>query len=269
MSIGDALAEARRQAGLTVPQVAQRVRIRESIIRGIEQDDFSVCGGDFYARGHIRSIADVVGVDPGPLIREYDAEHRPPSAMSAANVFEPSTPIKIREPRSRGLGMTLAAVLLGAVEYATAVIFHSWLDFPFALVAGCLLFFCCWIILKKFRIPTLQRRTSSTLPSREDEHIPDDNEDAEVTRANRIWAVANMSERFLLGASAAAGITAIVQASTNGVFVGGLVAVTAATSLLSVAIAAVERRQTRSVRVKRAQTRADEAWDAFIATREG
>ena len=57
MSIGDTLAEARRQAGLTITQVSQQTRIRESIIRGIEQGDFTTCGGDFYARGHIRSIA--------------------------------------------------------------------------------------------------------------------------------------------------------------------------------------------------------------------
>src|SRR6202012_1076770 len=75
VSIGDTLAEARRQSGLTVTQVSQRTRIRESIIRSVEQDDFSPCGGDFYARGHIRSIAEVVGTDPVPLIRDFDAEH--------------------------------------------------------------------------------------------------------------------------------------------------------------------------------------------------
>ena len=91
MSIGDTLADARRQAGLTVTQVADRTRIRETIIRGIEQDDFSACGGDFYARGHIRSIASVVGIDPVPLIREYDEAHGAPEAMRAADVFEPST----------------------------------------------------------------------------------------------------------------------------------------------------------------------------------
>ena len=47
MSIGEALAEARCQAGLTVTQVSQQTRIRESIIRAIEQGDFSPCGGDF------------------------------------------------------------------------------------------------------------------------------------------------------------------------------------------------------------------------------
>ena len=87
MSIGDTLAEARRQAGLTITQVSQQTRIRESIIQAIEQGDFSPCGGDFYARGHIRSIASVVGVDPAPLIREYDEEHGPLGGMRAAEIF--------------------------------------------------------------------------------------------------------------------------------------------------------------------------------------
>jgi hypothetical protein len=72
VSIGQALARARQQAGLTVADVSQRTRIREGIIRGIEADDFSTCGGDFYARGNIRSIAKVVDTDPAPLVAEYD-----------------------------------------------------------------------------------------------------------------------------------------------------------------------------------------------------
>lgn len=113
MSIGDTLADARRQAGLTIAQVSQRTRVRESIIRGIEQDDFSGCGGDFYARGHIRSIAGVVGVDAAPLIREYEAEHGPPPSITAAQAFEPTKPIRIREPRrSFGLGWILVAVVI-------------------------------------------------------------------------------------------------------------------------------------------------------------
>ena len=117
MSIGDTLAEARRQAGLTITQVSQQTRIRESIIRAIEQGDFSPCGGDFYARGHIRSIADVVGVDPVPLIREYDEEHGPPGSMRASQIFEPATPIKIREPRNLHLGRVLAVALLAVIGF--------------------------------------------------------------------------------------------------------------------------------------------------------
>lgn len=119
MSIGETLAEARRQAGLTITQVSQRTRIRESIIRGIEQNDFSACGGDFYSRGHIRSIAVAVGADPAPLIREYDAEHGPVGGdISAADVFEPATPIRIRERRSPSLSMIVVVVLLGIIGFS-------------------------------------------------------------------------------------------------------------------------------------------------------
>jgi cytoskeletal protein RodZ len=117
VSIGDTLAEARRQAGLTTTEVSQRTMIRETIIRSIEQGDFSPCGGDFYARGHIRSIAEVVGVDPVPLVREYDEEHGPPGNMRASQIFEPATPIKIHEPRNLHLGRVLLVALLAVVGF--------------------------------------------------------------------------------------------------------------------------------------------------------
>ena len=119
MTIGDALAEARRQAGLTITQVSQRTCIRETIIRGIERNDFSACGGDFYARGHIRSIARAVGADPEPLIREYDATQGAPEAITAADVFEPSTPIKLKERRRPNWSLALLVVLAAIVGVAT------------------------------------------------------------------------------------------------------------------------------------------------------
>ncbi len=120
MSIGDTLAEERRQAGLTVTQVSQRTCIRETIIRGIERGDYSACGGDFYARGHIRSIARAVGADPEPLVREYDQTQGAPQAITAADVFEPATPIRIRERRrpNWSAAMVVAlALLVGFVVY--------------------------------------------------------------------------------------------------------------------------------------------------------
>ena len=111
MSIGDALADARRQAGLTITQVSQRTCIRETIIRGIEHGDFSACGGDFYARGHIRSVARAVGADDEELIREYDATHGAPQAIRAADVFEPATPIKIKERRRPNWSLAMVLVL--------------------------------------------------------------------------------------------------------------------------------------------------------------
>jgi cytoskeletal protein RodZ len=122
VSIGDTLAEARRQAGLTISQVSQQTRIRETIIRGIERGDFSACGGDFYARGHIRSIARVIGIDPDMLIREYDAAHGAPHAIRAAEVFEPSTPIRLKEGRTLNWSVAMVLALVVIVGY---VIYHA------------------------------------------------------------------------------------------------------------------------------------------------
>lgn len=117
MSVGDALAQARSQAGLTTAQVSESTCIRETIIRGIERDDFSACGGDFYARGHIRSIARVVGLDPDALVQEYDLTHGAPQAMTAADVFEPSTPIRLRERRSPNWSVAMVLVLAVVLGY--------------------------------------------------------------------------------------------------------------------------------------------------------
>src|SRR5215467_3501317 len=115
MRVGEALAEARGRAGLTVAEVSQRTRIREAIIAGIEREDFSACGGDFYARGDIRSIAKAVGADPEPLICEYDAAHRAPGVLSAVSLDElltPSqTPRRHRLNWTAVLGLALAAAL--------------------------------------------------------------------------------------------------------------------------------------------------------------
>jgi cytoskeletal protein RodZ len=117
MTIGDALAEGRRQAGLTTTQVSQRTCIRETLIRGIERGDFSGCGGDFYARGHIRSMACAVGVNPEPLIAEYDVTMGAPQAISAADVFQPVTPVKLKERRRPNwtAAMALALVVIAGI----------------------------------------------------------------------------------------------------------------------------------------------------------
>lgn len=99
MSIGEALGQARRHAGLSVADVSRRTRIRETLISDIERDDYSRCGADFYARGHIRAIARAVGTDSRPLIEEYDAAH-PPAGMLPGDSQQPAegTPLPSDTP---------------------------------------------------------------------------------------------------------------------------------------------------------------------------
>jgi hypothetical protein len=99
VSIGEVLGVARHRSGLTVSDVSGGTRIRESIIRGIERDDFTACGGDFYARGHIRAIAHAVGTDPRPLIEQYDdAQRARELAAAAITDTAPTAAIRLRDP---------------------------------------------------------------------------------------------------------------------------------------------------------------------------
>ena len=126
MGIGEALAQVRHQAGLTVAEVSQRTRIREALIRDIENNDYSACGGDFYARGHIRAIAKATGAAPEPLIREFNASRQIPQTLTLADIFRdtPATPIMpgsaatTRGPRRPNKTQALAVAVLAALLLA-------------------------------------------------------------------------------------------------------------------------------------------------------
>jgi cytoskeletal protein RodZ len=118
VTIGGTLTKARQEAGLTVTQVAGRTRIRETLINAIERDDYTLCGGNFYARGHIRSIARVAGIDPEPLIGEYDDAHGgSPQAIPARQAFEPETPVRFRERRSPNWSAAMVVALILVAIY--------------------------------------------------------------------------------------------------------------------------------------------------------
>jgi helix-turn-helix protein/uncharacterized protein DUF4115 len=137
VSIGEDLAQARCRAGLSVTEVSRRTRIRETIICGIERDDYSACGGDFYARGHIRAVARAVGADPGPLIEAYDAARPAPPTVTAADLFGPSAGPVRRHRRAWAvvLGLVLAAGL-GLAAYHAVLGSHHAPGAPAAAAAG-------------------------------------------------------------------------------------------------------------------------------------
>jgi cytoskeletal protein RodZ len=75
MTLGEFLQHARENAGLSVDELAHIVNLRPGLIRAMESNDFLPCGGDTYARGHIRNIAQITGINPQELLAIYDAEH--------------------------------------------------------------------------------------------------------------------------------------------------------------------------------------------------
>jgi transcriptional regulator with XRE-family HTH domain len=88
VTVGQSLTQARRQAGLTIDELSERTKIRASVIRSIEADDYEACGGDLYVRGYVRAIAGAIGVDAQGLIREYDQERVRASRDADATIFD-------------------------------------------------------------------------------------------------------------------------------------------------------------------------------------
>ncbi|HET7430578.1 MAG TPA: helix-turn-helix domain-containing protein [Nocardioides sp.] len=85
--LGPQFRAARERLGLSVDELAERTRIRPHVIEAVEVDDFTACGGDFYARGHLRTLARVLGVDVAPLLATYD-ERYADAPIDPRRVFE-------------------------------------------------------------------------------------------------------------------------------------------------------------------------------------
>ena len=74
MSLGSLIAKARKDVGLSLEDLAAKTNIRISVLSEIEKDNFSQCGGETYARGHVRNIAAILKADQKEFIRLYEEE---------------------------------------------------------------------------------------------------------------------------------------------------------------------------------------------------
>ena len=74
MNLGSLIAKAREGAALSIEDLAGATSIRPALLRDIESNDFSHCGGQTYARGHIRNIAKCLKADETEFLRIYEEE---------------------------------------------------------------------------------------------------------------------------------------------------------------------------------------------------
>jgi cytoskeleton protein RodZ len=74
MSLGSMISKARLDARLSIEDLSASTNIRPQLLRDIESNNFLTCGGDTYARGHIRNIAQRLGVDPQIFLTVFEDE---------------------------------------------------------------------------------------------------------------------------------------------------------------------------------------------------
>ena len=74
MSLGSMITKARKDAGLSIDDLSAATNIRGTLLREMESNNFSQCGGETYARGHLRNIAIKLSVEPQIFLTAFEDE---------------------------------------------------------------------------------------------------------------------------------------------------------------------------------------------------
>ena len=113
---------ARESAGLSIDELASRISIRAGLLIEMEKNNFIHCGGDTYARGHLRNIAGHILVDPQTLLDLYNEEHSSESRkihdmLVENNVTKIPTERKSVSPKTLAIAsvVALAAIAVGQI----------------------------------------------------------------------------------------------------------------------------------------------------------
>lgn len=130
MSVGNRLAQARVQRGLSIEDVVERTRLRRGIIEAIEADEYYTLDVDVFIRHHLRMYAQAVGVDPQEILHLHESSLglSSPTVDVDAHTADPEE-IDIFEVRGRKqlpdipnvnrlvIGLALAAALIVALVF--------------------------------------------------------------------------------------------------------------------------------------------------------
>jgi cytoskeletal protein RodZ len=68
------ITKARKDAGLSIDDLSAATNIRGTLLREMESNNFSQCGGETYARGHLRNIAIKLSVEPQIFLTAFEDE---------------------------------------------------------------------------------------------------------------------------------------------------------------------------------------------------
>jgi cytoskeletal protein RodZ len=127
MTLGEFLQKAREDAGFSVDELAHIVNLRPGLIKAMESNDFLPCGGDTYARGHIRNISQTTGINPQELLALYDAEHSVDSRSIHSQLVDNNAAAIRSENRKLSWKVLAGAslsivVLIGVAQFAISAI---------------------------------------------------------------------------------------------------------------------------------------------------
>lgn len=87
LGVGAALKAAREQAGMSLGEVAERLKLSVRQLDAIEKDDFQQLPGATFVRGFVRNYARFLKVDSEPLMAQLE-EHFPSAVNDVVNLVK-------------------------------------------------------------------------------------------------------------------------------------------------------------------------------------
>lgn len=120
-SPGARLRAAREARGLSIEEVAERLRLNAALVLAMEQDRLALLGPPVFARGHLRSYAVLVGAPEQEIMADCDVEFDPQPN------FLPALDLKPHSRSHARWAWPVAAVLLAI---AVVGVFWWWTAGP-------------------------------------------------------------------------------------------------------------------------------------------
>lgn len=109
MSLGTSLAKARKMAGLSLDELSHLTSMRIAVLKDFENDDFSKCGGDTYARGHLRNLGHALHTSTPLLLEMYESEQSIPG-RSMHDLLVENSVMHSHKKRKQISGKTLISI---------------------------------------------------------------------------------------------------------------------------------------------------------------
>ena len=104
-TFGGVLAQARKEKGYSIEDVAASLKLRPRQILALEEGHLDQLSGATYTRGMIRNYAKLLGIDPEPLVAQVGTDS--PDKTLDSNCFTPEKLKVIGGGLTTGIGSTL------------------------------------------------------------------------------------------------------------------------------------------------------------------
>ena len=148
-TLGKYLKNQRESKKISLREVANNIRVRENLLKAIEEDQYHLLPTATYVKGFLLAYAKYLKLDSNEVLHRYERVLRgepvtPPPAKSpkTRKKIPPTEPLKPKEkipptqpqkPKQKVLWNTIQTWVVGGVIVASLIVFYLFFPYPFKL----------------------------------------------------------------------------------------------------------------------------------------